>query len=423
MEDTGGEGNVSRVEGEGEAAGESIAYLRLQNAQLWKIIEKQRLIIDGLKDQLSQLGVNTSVSDKSNSNSNNALGLSRVPASGFAQANLPQSTEHSPFKSTYNNSNNTNIASNNSTSSSFDLPSASTVKRSIGKHAFDIAQPSPTKLKSTSATQSSQASISSAASDNSNSNSDSAQPSTSLLIQSTLDTTTASATSLSLPRSSTSPVVLSGFPPRSSSVRGISPLPDLLFDHSTPTPESPKSNILLNNGLLTPSDSVSVRIIASLFQDSTVSGTLFFVGVKKVTGTSDGDGAAAGSAENDEWKIEKRYSDFLQLDQKLRSKIVGKNILHKLPDKHLFTSTNPAKSQQRKNGLELYLLHALDIADTFGVKEILYAFLTTNLSVASSSASAQGSLGLLATGRDYSESGDIDSLIGSGLDMAIFKEG
>ncbi|KAJ3131163.1 hypothetical protein HK100_006709 [Physocladia obscura] len=425
MEDTGGDGNVNRGEGEGEPARESIAYLRLQNAQLWKIIEKQRVIIDGLKDQLGQLGVSFVPADNSNSNSNsnsnNSLGQSRVVVSDPAGVNILQYADPSSNSSNNkkNTSNNTNTFSNTSTSSSFDLTSTSAVKHSVNKHASDI------ELKSALAIQLSQNSIASSTTSD-NSNSDLAQVSTSPLIQSALDAKTTPYTSLSLPRSSISSIAFAGFPPRSSSVRGASPLPDLLYDHSTPTPESPKSNILLNNGPLLLADSVTVRVVASLFQDSTVEGTLFFIAVKKVVATSgDGGVATAGGTENEEWKIEKRYSDFQQLDQKLRSKIVGKSILHKLPDKHLFTSTNPAKSQQRKNGLELYLLHALDIADTFGVKEILYTFLTTNISVAvaSSSTSIHGSLSLLATGRNYSESGDIDSLIGSGLEMAVFKEG
>ncbi|KAJ3273605.1 hypothetical protein HK104_004253, partial [Borealophlyctis nickersoniae] len=66
---------------------------------------------------------------------------------------------------------------------------------------------------------------------------------------------------------------------------------------------------------------------------------------------------------NELWKVEKLYSDFLGLDAKLKAHqpraLVTK--IGKLPDKALFNTYAPSKSDQRKIALELYLQHVKNV--------------------------------------------------------------
>ncbi|KAJ3230531.1 hypothetical protein HDU81_004441 [Chytriomyces hyalinus] len=160
------------------------------------------------------------------------------------------------------------------------------------------------------------------------------------------------------------------------------------------------ANISLN-----PGDEYHVRIAGSSFQGSGTDGTLFFFMVRK-------------DKTGDEWKIEKRYSDFLHLDTKLKSKLTRPVVtaIGKLPDKQLFTSVNPLKSDQRKIGLEMYLQRIMHAAPDSGD---LLDFLTNSVSFAS------GSVTNLASGGNGggSEAGDIDGLLGSSIDVSVLKEG
>ncbi|TPX68366.1 hypothetical protein SpCBS45565_g03134 [Spizellomyces sp. 'palustris'] len=63
------------------------------------------------------------------------------------------------------------------------------------------------------------------------------------------------------------------------------------------------------------------------------------------------------------WRVEKVYSDFLALDTKLKAN-QGKALvtkIGKLPDKAMFTTHAPSKSDQRKVALELYLQNVKSI--------------------------------------------------------------
>ncbi|KAG0271083.1 hypothetical protein BGZ95_001180 [Linnemannia exigua] len=79
------------------------------------------------------------------------------------------------------------------------------------------------------------------------------------------------------------------------------------------------------------------------------------------------------------WRVEKQYSDFVNLDSKLRvtqsRNIV--NSLPKLPDKSLFSTHAPSKVDARKRALEQYLqqVTSLRIKDTRDLCE----FLSTNV--------------------------------------------
>ncbi|KAI9248135.1 hypothetical protein EDC94DRAFT_625220 [Helicostylum pulchrum] len=93
---------------------------------------------------------------------------------------------------------------------------------------------------------------------------------------------------------------------------------------------------------------------------------------------------SVGTSEEDEskeerWRVEKFYSDFLSLDAKLktqRSRTTSSR-MGKLPDKALFSNNAPTKVDQRKIALEQYLKHAIGspLDDTFDICE----FLSTNI--------------------------------------------
>ncbi|KAG2227985.1 hypothetical protein INT45_012009 [Circinella minor] len=87
----------------------------------------------------------------------------------------------------------------------------------------------------------------------------------------------------------------------------------------------------------------------------------------------------AAEGHNELWRVEKFYSDFLDLDTKLKTQpnpaVTSK--ISKLPDKALFTTHAPSKVDIRKAALEHYLQHAVslpwdDMAD-------LCEFLSTNV--------------------------------------------
>ncbi|KAJ1970931.1 Rho GTPase activating protein [Dimargaris xerosporica] len=81
------------------------------------------------------------------------------------------------------------------------------------------------------------------------------------------------------------------------------------------------------------------------------------------------------------WTVQKLYGDFLQLDSEIRqiqkrsSKKATK--LAKLPDKHLFNSLAPAKSDLCKSALENYLKHVLSVS--LFEPEYLCKFLSTDI--------------------------------------------
>lgn len=81
----------------------------------------------------------------------------------------------------------------------------------------------------------------------------------------------------------------------------------------------------------------------------------------------------------DSWKVEKMYSDFLGLDQRVRA-VVGKSVAKKmgvLPDGKVWRDHAPAKADQRKVALEVYLqsLVSLPVRN----KDEFIAFLTSDI--------------------------------------------
>ncbi|KAI6161727.1 hypothetical protein EDD17DRAFT_657630 [Pisolithus thermaeus] len=81
----------------------------------------------------------------------------------------------------------------------------------------------------------------------------------------------------------------------------------------------------------------------------------------------------------DSWKVEKMYSDFLGLDQRMRA-VVGKSVAKKmgiLPEGKVWKDHAPAKADQRKVALEVYLqsLVSLPVRN----KDEFIAFLTSDI--------------------------------------------
>ncbi|CAG8541157.1 11675_t:CDS:2 [Ambispora leptoticha] len=77
--------------------------------------------------------------------------------------------------------------------------------------------------------------------------------------------------------------------------------------------------------------------------------------------------------EEELWRVEKLYSDFLALDAKLKQRQNRSLKIGKLPDKNLFTNNAPSKVDQRKLALENYLKHiiSLPLKDTKDLCEFL----------------------------------------------------
>ncbi|CAO3574636.1 unnamed protein product [Mortierella alpina] len=87
------------------------------------------------------------------------------------------------------------------------------------------------------------------------------------------------------------------------------------------------------------------------------------------------DGVYSHKEDDELWRVEKQYNDFVNLDSKLRvtqSRNVINN-LPRLPDKNLFTTHAPSKVDARKVALEQYLqqLTSLRIKDTRDLCEFL----------------------------------------------------
>jgi len=117
-------------------------------------------------------------------------------------------------------------------------------------------------------------------------------------------------------------------------------------------------------------DTIRVKVVGSLIKINEKGKEIvsFIILISRLTNN--------GTEENE--KIEKTYSDFVQLDQKIRSQadkvLISK--MGKLPDKSLFNSNSPTKRDQRKIELELYLQNLISV---FKNSKELETFLTTDV--------------------------------------------
>ncbi|KAJ3069108.1 hypothetical protein HDU98_007820 [Podochytrium sp. JEL0797] len=187
---------------------------------------------------------------------------------------------------------------------------------------------------------------------------------------------------------------------------------DVLPVQADPAPTHPQPAIpSAQNYTLSSDDGIRVKVAASTFLGTGgPDAILFYILVRK-------------EKTGEEWKIEKRYSDFTNLDNKLRSKVSKTSLqsIGKPPEKSLFTSVSPFKSDQRKVALEMYLQRILEaVPDS---REVFY-FLTTGISSGTAVAVSQ-SMGSLPVGLNSMEStNDIDGISSPySTDAMILKEG
>lgn len=123
-------------------------------------------------------------------------------------------------------------------------------------------------------------------------------------------------------------------------------------------------------------EAVSIMVLGSNIKVNDKGRELLMFIVSVGREVQDNTGGPAPHRESDElWRVEKQYIDFVNLDSKLRitqSRNVVNN-LPKLPDKSLFSTNAPSKSDARKLALEQYLqqLLSIRIKDTRDVCEFL----------------------------------------------------
>ncbi|KAI8882577.1 RhoGAP-domain-containing protein [Backusella circina FSU 941] len=123
-----------------------------------------------------------------------------------------------------------------------------------------------------------------------------------------------------------------------------------------------------NNAFMGGMANISIRVVGSNIKSNDKG--------KEVISFTLAIGAFQDDQFEERWRVEKLYSDFLTLDSKLKSqRKSGKT--GKLPDKALFTTNSPSKVDQRKNALEQYLQHivSLSLEDNSDLCE----FLSTNV--------------------------------------------
>ncbi|KAK3813432.1 MAG: RhoGAP-domain-containing protein [Benniella sp.] len=122
-------------------------------------------------------------------------------------------------------------------------------------------------------------------------------------------------------------------------------------------------------------DSVSILVVGSGIKvnDKGREILMFFVSVGREV--VDNAGPSPHREEDELWRVEKQYIDFVNLDSKLRitqSRNVVNN-LPKLPDKSLFSTNAPSKADARKVALEQYMqqLTSIRFKDTRDLCEFL----------------------------------------------------
>ncbi|CAG8583371.1 8871_t:CDS:2 [Paraglomus brasilianum] len=108
--------------------------------------------------------------------------------------------------------------------------------------------------------------------------------------------------------------------------------------------------------------SITVKVVGSTIEinDRAREVLVFIIAVYSAKTSEDGVAIGAGK---ELWRVSKKYSDFLTLDAKLKLHQTTSFIkkIGKLPDKNLFTTNAPSKSDQRKLALERYLQHVVNL--------------------------------------------------------------
>ncbi|KAI9353709.1 hypothetical protein BDR26DRAFT_12359 [Obelidium mucronatum] len=398
--------------------------LRLQNGQLWKIIEKQRVIMEGLKTEITELKLREETRVLASLSVPDVIGAIEsshqdIPSISELRRSI---TEHSALElasfrssgkrvSTYEATVDENeVKAYTGLVDSF-LPESEDADPPLRgaslKHKNSFILPSRTSSMMLAYTPSNedlrhphphpqQASILSAFRESTSSNPPSrksSRPPTPL--------PPAPQTLNEVPLVSSS----NSAPGSSANSRSTTPIPAPLSVTTQPLPQNP----LVHSLSLSSEDGIIVRVVGSAFQGTGADGVLFFVLVKK-------------ERTNEEWKVEKRYSDFIALDGKLRSKL-SKQVMSSIgkpPEKSLFTSMNPVKSDQRKVALEMYLQRVLDAVPD---SREMFHFLTTSVSSGQPLALFQSS-GSIPGLQTAESTADIDGIMSPlNTDTTILKEG
>ncbi|CAO3595971.1 unnamed protein product [Absidia cylindrospora] len=118
----------------------------------------------------------------------------------------------------------------------------------------------------------------------------------------------------------------------------------------SPTHTPPSSTMKLNS-----ISDVTVKVIGSLLKSNEKG--------KDVVSFILSVGKHADDRFEELWRVQKLYSDFLDLDLKLKAQLGGSkmNKMTRLPEKQLFTTRSPNKLDQRRVALEKYLHHVITL--------------------------------------------------------------
>ncbi|ORZ13471.1 hypothetical protein BCR42DRAFT_418379 [Absidia repens] len=122
------------------------------------------------------------------------------------------------------------------------------------------------------------------------------------------------------------------------------------YNMYSPTYTQPSSTMKLNS-----ISDVTVKVIGSLLKSNEKGKDVvsFILSVGKHT----------DDRFEELWRVQKLYSDFLDLDLKLKAQLGGSkmNKMTRLPEKQLFTTRSPNKLDQRRVALEKYLHHVITL--------------------------------------------------------------
>ncbi|KAI8071457.1 hypothetical protein BC940DRAFT_294495 [Gongronella butleri] len=107
---------------------------------------------------------------------------------------------------------------------------------------------------------------------------------------------------------------------------------------------------------LSSTDGISIKVIGSMLRSNAKGKDVvaFVLSIGRI---------ASNKQHQELWRIEKLYSDFLDLDMQIRAQ-VGKATMNKitrLPEKQLFATRSPNKLDQRKLALQQYLQHVITL--------------------------------------------------------------
>ncbi|KAH8547621.1 hypothetical protein BGW37DRAFT_510215 [Umbelopsis sp. PMI_123] len=345
--------------------------LQGQNDQLWKIIEKQRLIIQNLQKDLTRMTaekdqLQNKVEELEKKAKLPTLSLNMPPDDEVDSPSSPVPPPRSPYRQ-------------NTTKERSQLATV---------ESLQIASPEDPEIQapreSTTATTDSDAQLFAKYHQSSRPSRDSMLPPARLIPEHDVSLRAASPPP---PRSgyrSPSPVDMPQYVHDSirESTLGMSDYEDLptpppkASSHGTTPPPSSSNNIFSNEMIA----GICIKVTGSNITTNEKGKEVvsFIISVGKRLDSSNGTDTSEDEME-ELWRVEKLYSDFLALDTKIKAsehRAVSSK-LGKLPDKALFATHAPSKVDQRKRALEQYLKLVISLP----LKDVtdLCEFLSTNV--------------------------------------------